>query len=130
VFQEKIFPDPTSPYAVMIPGGVLDRTRMESFFDTFCAQAKPEQREKYGEKMQTIIHFFNFLRFRRGFIDKHFELAKKQYQSLHISDREFAVLTGLMFWRSGITIIKRFYIKHFFTNEKVIIKVMNNFFGE
>jgi hypothetical protein len=46
MFQEKVFPDPTSPYVVMIPGGIIDNNSMEIFLDGYLAKAKPEQREK------------------------------------------------------------------------------------
>jgi hypothetical protein len=54
VVQDKYFPDSESPYGVIIPGGVLDRNRMDIILkDVCCAKAKPEYREKYGEKIHT-----------------------------------------------------------------------------
>jgi hypothetical protein len=48
--QDEFFPDTTSPYAVIVPGGMIDRTKMEMFIEDYLSNdtAKPEHREKWA----------------------------------------------------------------------------------
>jgi hypothetical protein len=84
-----------------VPGGIIDRTRLDELFVGMSDQ-QAERFVNCEDKSVNVQHINTYiLRVRVSITERHFDFGKGLYFPLRVNQIEFAALVGILLWNSG-----------------------------